>query len=78
VNAFPFTVFATVVRRFFTFVVPAAFVAYLPALALLGRDDPLGLPPWLAWSAPAVAVLAALAAGGIWRVGLRHYVGAGS
>lgn len=77
-SAFPFTVFATAVRRFFTFVVPAAFVAYLPTLALLGRDDPLGLPSWLAWTSPAVALLAAGVSGAIWRSGLRHYVGAGS
>jgi ABC-2 type transport system permease protein len=30
-SSFPFTVFGSVIRRFFTFVVPAAFVAYLPA-----------------------------------------------
>ena len=77
-SSFPFTVFDTAVRRFFTFVVPAAFVAYLPTLALLGRDDPLGMPGWLSWSAVPVAMLAALAAGLVWRTGLRHYVGAGS
>jgi ABC-2 type transport system permease protein len=77
-SSFPFTVFGKVIRRFFTFVVPAAFVAYLPALALLGRDDPLGLPTWLSWSAPLVAVLASAVALGFWHVGLRRYVGAGS
>jgi ABC-2 type transport system permease protein len=77
-SSFPFTVFATAVRRFFTFVVPAAFVAYLPALTLLGRDDPLGAPEWLRWCALPVAVAAAAVAGLLWRSGLRHYVGAGS
>lgn len=77
-SAFPFTVFATAVRRFFTFIVPAAFVAYLPALALLGRDDPLGLPGWLTWCSAPVAVASAAAAAAAWRAGLRHYVGAGS
>jgi viologen exporter family transport system permease protein len=75
---FPNNVFATVVRRFFTFVVPAAFVAYLPTLALLGRDDPGGLPGWLSWCGPPVAFAAALAAGAGWRAGLRRYVGTGS
>ena len=77
-SAFPFTVFGTAIRRFFTFIVPAAFVAYLPALALLGRPDPTGLPTWLSWCAVPAAVLAAAAAGLAWRRGLRHYVGAGS
>ena len=77
-SAFPFTVFGTVVRRFFTFLVPVAFVAYLPSLALLGRPDPLGLPGWLSWSAVPVAVVAWIASVAVWRTGLRHYVGAGS
>jgi ABC-2 type transport system permease protein len=77
-SSLPFTVFHVAVRRFFTFVVPAAFVSYLPALALLGRADPAGLPGWLSWSSPVAAVLAAAAAGAAWRVGLRHYTGAGS
>ncbi len=76
--SFPFTVFSTAIRRFFTFVIPAAFVAYLPVVALLGRPDPLGLPQWLAWSGLPVAALAAALAGLVWRTGVRHYVGAGS
>lgn len=77
-SSFPFTVFGGIVRRFFTFVIPAAFVAYLPALALLGRPDPLGMPGWVSWSGPLVALVAASVAGWIWRLGVRHYVGAGS
>jgi ABC-2 type transport system permease protein len=77
-SSFPFTVFGPAVRRFFTFVIPVAFVAYLPTLALLGRDDPSGLPSWLTWSGPLVALLAAGVAGLLWQVGLRRYVGAGS
>ncbi len=77
-SSMPFTVFQAPVRRFFTFVLPAAFVAYLPALGLLGRDDPDGLPSWLSWSGPVAALLAVVAAGAVWRVGLRHYTGAGS
>ena len=76
--SFPFTVFGRVIRRFFTFVVPVSFVAYLPALALLDRDDPLGLPTWLSWCGLPVSLLTATAAMALWRNGLRHYVGAGS
>jgi len=74
----PFTIFHVAVQRFFTFVIPAAFVAYLPTLALLGRKDPTGLPGWLCWSGPVAALIAAAAARLLWRNGLRHYVGAGS
>lgn len=76
--SFPFSVFGTTIRRLFTFVIPVAFVAYLPALALLGRDDPAGLPAWTSWSAVPVAILSCVAAGLAWRAGLRKYVGAGS
>jgi ABC-2 type transport system permease protein len=73
----PLSVFNLAIARFFTFVVPNAFVAYLPAVAILGRPDPTGLPSWLAWCTPLAALwtvgLAALA----WRSGLRRYVGAG-
>ena len=78
VSQWPFSIFGTAIGRFFTFVVPAAFTAYLPALALLGRSDPTGLPGWLAWSGPLVAVWTAGVASLLWRTGVRHYVGAGN
>ena len=77
-SSFPFTVFGTAIRRFFTFLVPVGFVAYLPALALLGRADPLGLPGWLSWCSLPVSLVAMAAALLLWRTGLRRYVGAGS
>jgi ABC-2 type transport system permease protein len=59
-------------------VVPLALAIYVPALGVLGRQGPPGLPASLAWlAAPAAAAF--LAAGGLaWRGGVRHYVGAGS
>jgi ABC-2 type transport system permease protein len=73
----PTPVLAPVLARFFTFVAPAAFTGYLPALAILGRSDPSGLPGWLPWASPLAALLAATVAGLLWRSGIRHYVGAG-
>ena len=35
-----------------TFILPLAFVNYYPALYILGRPDPLGLPAGVAWLAP--------------------------
>ncbi|HEY6796816.1 MAG TPA: ABC-2 family transporter protein [Kineosporiaceae bacterium] len=65
------------IRLLFAFIIPTAFTAYLPALAVLGLPGPPWLPAWLGWCAPAVGVLAWLAALVIWRVGVRHYTGAG-
>jgi ABC-2 type transport system permease protein len=64
-------------RVFFAFVVPTAFVGYLPTLVLLGLPGPALLPSWLGWCGPAVAVLALGLAGLAWRSGIRHYTGAG-
>jgi ABC-2 type transport system permease protein len=65
------------VRLLFAFVVPAAFTAYLPAVALLDVPGPPWVPSWLGWCAPVVGVLAWAVALVVWRLGLRHYTGAG-
>lgn len=77
-TAYPLGIFSSWLRRLMGFAVPGAFVAYFPTLALLGKPDPLGLPPWLQWSPPLVAAVSALVAGGVWRLALRHYRGTGS
>ncbi|MCE7000527.1 ABC-2 family transporter protein [Saccharothrix sp. S26] len=77
-TSYPATVYGPWLRRFFAFVVPGAFVAYYPSLALLGRADPLGGPGFLGWVSPVVAVVAAVVAGVVWRTAVRHYRGTGS
>ena len=64
-------------RIFFSFVIPSAFVGYLPTVTLLGLPGVPGLPPWLGWCLPAVALASWGAALLAWRTGLRRYVGAG-
>lgn len=64
-------------RVFFSFVVPAAFVGYLPALALLDLPGPAGLPAWLGWWVPAAGTAALGLALLAWRAGVRRYTGAG-
>lgn len=75
---FPPTVFATDVVRGVTFVIPLAFVNWLPVLRLLGRDDPLHLPGWVDFAGPAVAAACCALAGSAWRAGLRAYRSTGS
>jgi ABC-2 type transport system permease protein len=77
-TSYPMTVYGELFRRVFGFALGFAFVAYYPALALLGRDDPLGLPDWVGWASPAVAVPAAGLAWLCWRTGIRHYRSTGS
>lgn len=77
-TSYPVSIFSGWLLRLMAFVVPGAFVAYYPALAILGKPDPLGLPAVLPYCAPLAAVLAAGAAALVWRSGVRHYVGTGS
>ncbi|WP_424089508.1 ABC transporter permease [Micromonospora citrea] len=77
-TSYPVTVFDGWFRAAFAYGLGFAFVSYQPALALLGRADPLGLPAWAGWAAPGVALLALAGAAAAWRVGVRHYRSTGS
>jgi ABC-2 type transport system permease protein len=70
-------VFPNPLRAVFTFVVPAAFVAYLPTVVLLDLPGATLLPSWLGWCSPVAAVAAWAVAFLLWRAGTRHYQGAG-
>ncbi|MFK0203539.1 ABC transporter permease [Streptomyces lavendulae] len=75
---YPPTVFGRDLLRGVTFVVPLAFVNWLPALYVLGRPVPLGLPQWTAFLSPLVAFLLFLPASLAWRAGVRSYRSTGS
>ncbi|MFK0255687.1 ABC transporter permease [Streptomyces sp. NPDC090445] len=75
---YPPTIFAKDLLRGVTFLVPLAFVNWLPALYVLGRPDPLGLPGWLAFMSPVVALAVSVPASLAWRAGLRTYRSTGS
>ncbi|MEW2488223.1 ABC transporter permease [Streptomyces sp. NPDC048411] len=75
---YPPTIFAKDLVRGVTFVVPLAFVNWLPALYVLGREYPLGLPEWVAFLPPVVAGVCWVLAGAAWRAGLRSYRSTGN
>ncbi|MFF2697676.1 ABC transporter permease [Streptomyces cyaneofuscatus] len=75
---YPPTIFAKDLVRGVTFVVPLAFVSWLPTLYVLDRDYPLDLPQWVAFLAPVVAVAVGALAGLAWRAALRTYRSTGS
>ncbi len=75
---YPPTVFAKELLRGVTFVVPLSFVNWLPALYVLGRPDPSGLPGWVAFLSPLVALAAYVPASLAWRAGVRSYRSTGS
>jgi ABC-2 type transport system permease protein len=76
--SYPLPIYADWLRRFFTFIVPLGFITYLPALYILGKPDPLGLPGALRFLSLPVAGLFFLAARAAWAAGVRHYQGTGS
>jgi ABC-2 type transport system permease protein len=57
-------IFDRPLRSFLTWIVPMAFMAWLPATVLLGRTAELPFPAWVAWLSPLVGV--ALIAAAIW------------
>ncbi|MFJ6700717.1 ABC transporter permease [Streptomyces sp. NPDC091272] len=75
---YPPTVFAKDLVRGVTFLLPLAFVNWVPAMYVLGRPYPLALPQWCAFLSPAVAVGFWAVAGLLWRSGLRSYRSTGS
>lgn len=76
-SQYPINIYDRWLRGFLAYVVPMAFIAYFPSLYVLGKADPLGLPPWIQVLSPVVAVAAAAVAGLVWRFGVRHYQSAG-
>ena len=77
-TAYPTPVYSGWFRAVFAYGLGFGFVAYQPALTLLGRADPLGMPAWAGFVSPLVALVAAGAAAIVWRTGVRHYRSTGS
>ncbi|MFF0749023.1 ABC transporter permease [Streptomyces sp. NPDC004267] len=75
---YPPTIFARDLVRGVVYVVPLAFVNWLPALYVLGRPAPEGVPDAAAFASPLVAAVCCVVAGWAWRVGLRAYRSTGS
>lgn len=75
---FPLSIYRPGFRNLFIFVIPLATVNYLPALAICGKPDPLGLPVWLQWSSPLFGIAFFLLCLMVWQVGVRHYTSTGS
>ncbi|TQK44833.1 ABC-2 type transport system permease protein [Streptomyces sp. SLBN-118] len=75
---YPPTIFAQDLVRGVVYVVPLAFVNWLPALYVLGRDAPAGVPGWTAFLPPFVAAACCLLTALAWRTALRSYRSTGS
>lgn len=76
--SYPMHIYPDWLRRFFTYVLPAAFLNYYPALYLLDRPDPFGLPYVMRFAAPVAGLIVLAAALRFWRFGIRHYQSTGT
>lgn len=77
-NQYPAHIYPLPLRRFFTYIVPTLFLSYYPALYLLDKPDPTGMPPAARFIGPAIGLAAFGAALALWRVGIRHYRSTGT
>jgi ABC-2 type transport system permease protein len=76
-SAQPAAIYPTALKVTFGYLVPVVFVAYLPALLLLGEPGPSLLPAWLGWCTPVSALWVWGVALLLWRDGTRHYQSGG-
>lgn len=74
---YPLSIYREGFRNFFTYVVPLAFVNYVPGLVVLDRAERFG-PEWLAWASPVFGLVFLLVCLRVWRFGVRHYRSTGS
>jgi ABC-2 type transport system permease protein len=77
-TSYPMHIYQEWIRALFTFLIPAAFINYYPALYLFGKPDPFGLPAWVPFLAPFTAAGLFAVSLAFWRVGVRHYQSTGS
>lgn len=76
--SFPLSIYNQLFQRLFVFIVPLAFGTYIPVCFVLGRTLPFGLPGWIAFFSPLIALVFALVALIFWRFGVHRYQSTGS
>ena len=71
---YPITIFSSVFRFIFTFLMPIAFIAYYPSLVILRPDK----VPILSWLSPVIGIAFFWVSYKIWMHGAKNYSGTGS
>lgn len=75
---FPLHIFNRSMRFIFLWVIPVGFITYYPALHLLDKPDPLGMPQWFVLVGPLIIALFCAVVSWGWSQGIRHYRSTGS
>ena len=74
----PMHIYPNWLQRIFTYIIPAAFLNYYPAIYFLDKSDPFNLPPAASFTAPLAGILFLLLATAFWRFGIQHYQSTGT
>ena len=75
---YPLNIFRRGMRGLFLFIIPVGFLTYYPALYLLDKQDPLGMPRAASFVAPLAALIFCVVISRGWSLALRHYHSTGS
>ena len=75
---YPFSIYDSWFRRFFTYMVPLAAVSYFPIVTAMGKTDPLGVPHWVGAVSWIVGPIFLACCFTVWNWGVRHYTSTGS
>lgn len=78
IMSYPMHIFPRAIRVLFTFVVPAIFLSYFPAVFILDKADPLNAPRIASFLAPVIALIMFWLAIRFWHFGIRNYQSTGS
>jgi ABC-2 type transport system permease protein len=76
--SYPMSIYQDWLRRIFTFVIPAIFLNYYPALFFLNKPDPFGFPFIAHFLAPVAGGIVFMLALAVWKFGLEHYQSTGN
>jgi ABC-2 type transport system permease protein len=74
----PLHIYGRLVQSVFLYIVPLGLTSFYPALYILGKPDPFGLPGFVPFLAPLVAAVFFGIGLVIWEIGLRQYQSTGS
>jgi len=76
--SYPMQIYPHWLRDFFSYILPAIFLNYYPALYFLGKPDPLHFPTYAPFLAPGAGFGVMAIALIFWNYGIRHYQSTGT
>jgi ABC-2 type transport system permease protein len=76
--SYPMHIYQDWLRYFFTYILPAVFLSYYPALYMLDKPDPFHFPAFAPFLSPIVGFGLLALALAFWNFGIRHYQSTGT